>query len=98
MNLRQFEIAILGERSAIASTAGLRQCRRTCLGWNNTLERISSRPSCRFVLTAHEPSIRNGIHRAQATGFVVDAERGLILTNRHVVTPGPVVAEAVFPE
>ncbi|MBT8079663.1 MAG: PDZ domain-containing protein, partial [Gammaproteobacteria bacterium] len=33
---------------------------------------------------------------SQATGFVVDAERGLILTNRHVVTPGPVVAEAVF--
>ncbi len=31
-----------------------------------------------------------------ATGFVVDAERGLILTNRHVVNPGPVVAEAVF--
>src|ERR671910_1212777 len=33
---------------------------------------------------------------AQATGFVVDAERGLILTNRHVVTPGPVTAEATF--
>jgi pro-apoptotic serine protease NMA111 len=33
---------------------------------------------------------------SQATGFVVDAERGLILTNRHVVMPGPVVAEAVF--
>jgi S1-C subfamily serine protease len=31
-----------------------------------------------------------------ATGFVVDAERGLVLTNRHVVGPGPVVAEAVF--
>lgn len=31
-----------------------------------------------------------------ATGFVVDAARGLILTNRHVVGPGPVVAEAVF--
>jgi S1-C subfamily serine protease len=31
-----------------------------------------------------------------ATGFVVDAERGLILTNRHVVGPGPVVAEATF--
>ncbi len=31
-----------------------------------------------------------------ATGFVVDAERGLILTNRHVANPGPVVAEAVF--
>jgi len=33
---------------------------------------------------------------SQATGFVVDAERGLILTNRHVVTPGPVVATAIF--
>lgn len=32
----------------------------------------------------------------QATGFVVDAARGIILTNRHVVTAGPVVAEAVF--
>jgi len=31
-----------------------------------------------------------------ATGFVVDAEKGLILTNRHVVTTGPVVAEAVL--
>ena len=32
-----------------------------------------------------------------ATGFVVDAERGLILTNRHVVKPGPARAEALFP-
>ncbi|KAF0691214.1 Aste57867_17514 [Aphanomyces stellatus] len=31
-----------------------------------------------------------------ATGFVVDKVRGLILTNRHVVTPGPVVADAIF--
>ncbi|MGH8370620.1 MAG: hypothetical protein ACRESC_06530, partial [Gammaproteobacteria bacterium] len=27
----------------------------------------------------------------QATGFVVDAKRGIILTIRHVVRPGPVV-------
>lgn len=33
---------------------------------------------------------------SQATGFVVDAEQGLILTNRHVVTAGPVRAEALF--
>jgi pro-apoptotic serine protease NMA111 len=33
---------------------------------------------------------------AQATGFVIDAEKGLILTNRHVVTPGPVTAGATF--
>ncbi|GMP27462.1 hypothetical protein CsSME_00003448 [Camellia sinensis var. sinensis] len=31
-----------------------------------------------------------------ATGFVVDKQRGIILTNRHVVKPGPVVAEAMF--
>ncbi len=31
-----------------------------------------------------------------ATGFVVDAERGLILTNRHVVSAGPITATAVF--
>ncbi|XP_074572325.1 protease Do-like 7 [Curcuma longa] len=31
-----------------------------------------------------------------ATGFVVDKVRGIILTNRHVVAPGPVVAEAMF--
>ncbi|MFT4623031.1 MAG: S1-C subfamily serine protease [Myxococcota bacterium] len=33
---------------------------------------------------------------SQGTGFVVDAERGLILTNRHMVHAGPVIAEAVF--
>ena len=33
---------------------------------------------------------------AHATGFVVDAERGIILTNRRVVSTGPVRAEATF--
>jgi S1-C subfamily serine protease len=32
----------------------------------------------------------------QATGFVVDKELGLVLTNRHVVLVGPVTAEAIF--
>ena len=32
----------------------------------------------------------------QATGFVVDAERGYIMTNRHVAGPGPLVADAIF--
>ncbi len=63
--------------------------------WDATLERVS--PSV--------VSIRVDVPRAfdtelsitgQATGLVVDAQRGIILTNRHVVTPGPVVAEAVF--
>nr|XP_009790760.1 PREDICTED: protease Do-like 7 isoform X4 [Nicotiana sylvestris] len=33
---------------------------------------------------------------SSATGFVVDKRRGIILTNRHVVKPGPVVTEAMF--
>ncbi|CAM9489812.1 unnamed protein product [Heterosigma akashiwo] len=31
-----------------------------------------------------------------ATGFIVDKEKGIVLTNRHVVTPGPVRADAIF--
>ncbi|MGB0867854.1 MAG: hypothetical protein ACPGSC_15185 [Granulosicoccaceae bacterium] len=31
-----------------------------------------------------------------ATGFVVDAEQGLLLTNRHVIGAGPVRATATF--
>lgn len=33
---------------------------------------------------------------SEATGFVVDASRGIILTNRHVVGPGPFSGYAVF--
>ena len=63
--------------------------------WTNTLERISSGVvSIRVDSTRAFDTEWNS--SSQATGFVVDAERGLILTNRHVVTPGPVVAEGVF--
>ncbi|MGB5247536.1 MAG: trypsin-like peptidase domain-containing protein [Woeseia sp.] len=63
--------------------------------WNGTLERISSGVvSIRVDSTRAFDTEWNS--SSQATGFVVDAERGIILTNRHVVTPGPVVAEAVF--
>ena len=31
-----------------------------------------------------------------ATGFVVDRQLGIIMTNRHVVTTGPVTADAVL--
>ena len=63
--------------------------------WRRTLERIA--PS---VVTIRVDAPRafdtHWNMSTQATGFVVDAEQGLILTNRHVVTAGPVVAEAVF--
>jgi S1-C subfamily serine protease len=63
--------------------------------WVGTLERIST-----GVVSIRVDSTRafdtGWNSSSQATGFVVDAQRGIILTNRHVVTPGPVVAEAVF--
>jgi len=63
--------------------------------WNTTLDEISSGVvSIQVDSTRAFDTERN--QSSQATGFVVDAERGLILTNRHVVTPGPVVAQAVF--
>jgi pro-apoptotic serine protease NMA111 len=63
--------------------------------WNRTLERISSGVvSIQIDSTRAFDTERNS--SSQATGFVVDAKRGLILTNRHVVTPGPVRAQAVF--
>jgi len=63
--------------------------------WTETLERISSGVvSIRVDSTRAFDTEWNS--SSQATGFVVDAKQGLILTNRHVVTPGPVVAEAIF--
>jgi pro-apoptotic serine protease NMA111 len=63
--------------------------------WAATLERIaSSVVAITFNSTRAFDTEWNST--AEATGFVVDAKRGLILTNRHVVTPGPVTAEATF--
>src|SRR5579862_4665816 len=63
--------------------------------WAVTLERIaSSVVSIDVDLARAFDTEWNST--AQATGFVVDADRGLILTNRHVVTPGPVTSMATF--
>ena len=63
--------------------------------WRATLERIV--PSIVTIrVDAPRAFDTHGNMSTQATGFVVDAELGLVLTNRHVVTAGPVVAEAIF--
>lgn len=63
--------------------------------WKAVLERLSP-----AIVSIHVNVPRvfefEGAGTSQATGFVVDAEQGLILTNRHVVHCGPVVAEAMF--
>jgi S1-C subfamily serine protease len=47
-------------------------------------------------LRASHDSLQEKAGSSQATGFVVDAERGILLTNKHVVHDGPVVARAIF--
>jgi S1-C subfamily serine protease len=63
--------------------------------WARTLEQISRGVvSIQFDLARSFDTETNA--SLQATGFVVDAKRGLILTNRHVVTTGPVTAKGIF--
>lgn len=63
--------------------------------WDRTLDEVA-----KAVVAIQIDQTRafdgNQASSSQATGFIVDAERGIILTNRHVVSPGPVVAQAVL--
>jgi S1-C subfamily serine protease len=63
--------------------------------WNDTVKQVSN-----GVVSIHidVPISFDGKWNSSGfgTGFVVDAERGIILTNRHIVTPGPVTAKAIF--
>src|SRR5690349_2084999 len=78
-----------------AAQAAIPQSEGESAAWRGTLARVAQSvvaikiDSTRAFDTEWNSS-------AQATGFVVDAERGLILTNRRVVTPGPVTSEATF--
>ncbi|MCH7600324.1 MAG: trypsin-like peptidase domain-containing protein [Myxococcales bacterium] len=64
-------------------------------GWQDVLDRVAASV---VVMRVNAPRAFDGNSTGYmtATGFVVDAERGILLTNRHVVMPGPVVSEAVF--
>lgn len=75
--------------------AALAQSEEATSGWTRTLERISTGVVA-IQIDATRAFDTDWNTSSQATGFVVDAKRGLILTNRHVVTPGPVTAQATF--
>ncbi len=63
--------------------------------WATTLSQVT--PAVVSIrMDRSRPFDTQGAGNSYATGFVVDAERGIILTNRHVVSPGPSRAEAVF--
>ena len=80
---------------SIATTPVVAKSSPAAPDWSTTLERIAnSVVAIQIDQTRAFDTEWNA--SAQATGFVVDAERGLVLTNRHVVTPGPVTAQATF--
>src|SRR5688572_28165435 len=84
----------LGAQSTVAQAA-IPQSEGESAAWRGTLARVAeSVVAIEIDQTRAFDTDWNS--SAQATGFVVDADRGLILTNRHVVTPGPVTAEATF--
>ena len=63
--------------------------------WAETIDRVA--PSVVVMrVVAPRAFDGNAPGYSTATAFVVDAERGILLTNRHVVQPGPVRSEAVF--
>lgn len=63
--------------------------------WQAVLEQVV--PAVVSIrVTAVRDFDTEGAGISQGTGFIVDAERGLVLTNRHMVHAGPVLAEAVL--
>lgn len=63
--------------------------------WADVIARVS-----KSVVSLQVSQLRDFGHATQglggATGFVVDAEQGIILTNRHVIGAGPIRATATF--
>lgn len=63
--------------------------------WQATIEKVVSKVvSIHFCQTASFDT--DGALSSEATGFVVDAENGYILTNRHVVGSGPFWGYVIF--
>jgi S1-C subfamily serine protease len=81
--------AVLGLIGVLATTQA------AWADWPETLERIST-----GIVSVTIDRVRafdtTYYANSQATAFVVDRERGILLTNRHVVSPGPIVSEALF--
>jgi S1-C subfamily serine protease len=63
--------------------------------WRKSLSKVfKAVVVLRVTATRDFDTERAGV--TNATGFIVDKQRGIILTNRHVVQSGPVVADATF--
>ena len=63
--------------------------------WKKTIDKVT--PSVVSIqIEVPRAFETSGPMTTQGTGFVIDAKRGIILTNRHIVQAGPVTATAVF--
>ncbi len=62
--------------------------------WEATLDKVT-RAIIALNVTGTRDFDTESARSSRGTGFVVDKERGLILTNRHMVHAGPVIAEGV---
>ncbi|KAJ0702819.1 putative peptidase S1, PA clan [Helianthus annuus] len=67
----------------------------TAEDWSKALHKVVP-AAVVFRTTACRAFNNESASASHATGFVVDKRRGIILTNRHVVKPGPVTAEAML--
>jgi S1-C subfamily serine protease len=63
--------------------------------WESTLDHVVNAVVALRVTATRDFDTEDASYTL-GTGFIVDKERGIILTNRHMVHTGPVVAEAVF--
>lgn len=81
------------EYSADATTAIAGQ--QQSAQWHTTIDNVvKSVVAVHFSQTANFDCDTSVL--SEATGFIVDAERGIILTNRHVVGTGPFVGSVIF--
>lgn len=67
-------------------------CRLSTGSTNDTITLLIATLTC-YVLYVYD---RMKIGAYSATGFLVDAQRGIILSNRHVVSPAPILALAIL--
>jgi S1-C subfamily serine protease len=63
--------------------------------WAKTVERVTASVMS-IQLSVTRSLDTEGASSSQGTGFVVDKELGLVLTNRHMVHVGPVRARGIF--
>ena len=94
-HIKTLTVFVLALLATVVSPAAADNDNAESAAWRRTVERIAS-GVVSIKVDATRAFDTGWNESSQATGFVVDATRGLILTNRHVVAPGPVRAVALF--